>query len=75
LQFHDGWELGESKAWQELAEERGINYEYVAYHMQRVLVVITDPGPNSWKRLVTDATGRKERPQSQPEVSTEHNEL
>jgi hypothetical protein len=33
-------------------------YEYVAFHMQRVLVVVTDPGAEvaSWKRLIKETT-------------------
>ena len=45
--------------------------------MQRVLIVITDPGAeaNSWKRLVTGVATQKKESQPQPEGITGHSEL
>ena len=39
--FHDGWDLGESRAWREVSAEAGVEFAYISWHMQRVLVQVT----------------------------------
>jgi predicted O-methyltransferase YrrM len=44
---YPGWERHEFKAWREFAAAHGVDYEYVAYARQQVMVRIRDIGPSS----------------------------
>ena len=50
--FHDGWEQGESKAWQQLAAERGIGTEKTALNFCSSIFLTSVPSL-SWQIFVS----------------------